>query len=178
MNRFNVIGIWFVLALVGLCNLEGCSQNSTAVSKPSESTPAGKQVSFSGCKKKSKVFSKAVSTSNDCIEYTYDQNSTLYFTHINSVFNCCVSSVSADITIEESIIRIQEKETLENGGCYCLCLSDVSYEISNLLPGVYQILLSQLYLNPDDELLQFTVDLSSSPSGRYCVDRGHYPWAQ
>jgi len=75
-----------------------------------------------------------------------------------------------------NVITIQENESLESGGCDCLCLFDVNYQISNLPAGEYTIVVHELYLMEGDEILQFTVDLASTPSGSYCVQRDHYPW--
>ena len=67
-------------------------------------------------------------------------------------------------------------EFLDQGGCHCLCLFDLEYQINKLPPGEYYIIISQPYLNEGDDILQFPMNLGTSPSGRYCVDRNHYPW--
>jgi hypothetical protein len=110
------------------------------------------------------------------MEYTYDGESTLLLKHINAGFNCCPDEIIANITIEGNLITIEEDESLESGGCDCICLFDLDLEITNLQPGEYTIKVIELYVFPDDEPLEFTVDLSSSPSGIYCVERTIYPW--
>jgi len=76
-----------------------------------------------------------------------------------------------------AVITITENESLEpSGGCDCVCLFDVDYQISNLPPGEYVVTVDQLYLQPGAEILEFTVDLVSSPSGSHCVQRDDYPW--
>jgi len=114
----------------------------------------------------------------DCIEYQYDGENVLLLKHVNAGFNCCPDEILAGITIENNLITIEENESLISGGCDCLCLFDVNYEIRNLLPGEYTIRVNELYLLEGDELLEFTVDLGSSPLGSYCVDRDHYPWGE
>ena len=114
----------------------------------------------------------------DCIEYQYDGEGTLVLDHINAGFNCCPSNLTADISIEQSLITITEYEHFDNTGpCYCLCLFDVDYQINNLPPGEYTIKVNEVYLEEGDELLEFTVNLPPSPySGSFCVFRSHYPW--
>jgi hypothetical protein len=130
-----------------------------------------------GCK----TFEKGTTTDSvppdqDCAEYQYDGESVLQINHINVGFNCC-PMIAAEITVEDNLITIEESESFDTlGPCFCLCLFDVEYEITNLYPGEYTIRFVELYLEGDDELLEFAVDLSVSPSGRYCVGRDHYPW--
>jgi hypothetical protein len=109
----------------------------------------------------------------DCIEYNYDGEDILLLTHINAGFNCC-PELTADITISDNIITIEEIEL--SGDCDCLCLFDVFYEISDLSPGEYIITVDEPYLQDDEEKLEFTIDLLSPISGSYCVERFHYPW--
>jgi hypothetical protein len=114
----------------------------------------------------------------DCIEYQYDGEGRLLLTHVNAGFNCCPDTIAADITIEGNVITISESQSLEvSGGCDCLCLFDLYMEIDNLPPGEYTISVSEIYTSPEDELLEFTINLTSVPStGSFCVARDHYPW--
>ncbi|MCK4224718.1 MAG: hypothetical protein KAX39_06030 [candidate division Zixibacteria bacterium] len=145
---------------------------------PPPSSPIGILLNYYGCKE----FQKGTPVDStppdqDCIEYQYDGASVLLLKHVNAGFNCCPDEILADITIEDNVITIDEDESLElTGGCDCLCLFDVDYQISNLPPGEYTIRVYGMYLQEGDEILEFTVDLTSSPSGSYCVYRDHYPW--
>lgn len=126
-------------------------------------------------------FDKATSLTppnQDCVEYSFDGESVLQLTHINAGFNCC-PRIFADITVEGNLITVTEGETFDPdvGGCYCLCLFDVGYEIPNLSPGVYTIKVIGLYLELGDVYLEFTADLTTSPTGMYCLTRDHYPWS-
>ncbi len=114
----------------------------------------------------------------DCIEYQYDGESVLLLKHINACFNCCPLEIFADISVLGNTITIVESETWDTmGPCPCLCLVDLDIEIHYLPPGEYTIEVVELCLCGDYELLQFTVELSSSPSsGYYCVYRYDYPW--
>jgi hypothetical protein len=138
------------------------------------SPPTGILVNYYGCKEFQKgTVIDSTPPDQDCIEYQYDGESVLQLKHVNAGFNCC-PEIAANITIEDNTITIEEIEI--SGECYCLCLFDVDYEISNLPPGVYTIKVNGLYLEEGDEPLEFTVDLASSPSGIFCVYRDHYPW--
>jgi hypothetical protein len=141
--------------------------------------PVGILLGFEGCKDFPKAGGNTDPTppDQDCIEYLYDdETGVLLLKHVNGGFNCCPDELLADINIEGNVITIEEDESLESGGCDCLCLFDVDYRISNLPAGEYTIVVYELYLMEGDEILQFTVDLSSTPSGSYCVQRDHYPW--
>jgi hypothetical protein len=145
---------------------------------PPCSPPTGILLNYYGCKEFQKGTAiDSIPPDQDCIEYQYDGSSVLLLKHINAGFNCCPDEILAEITIESNVITIDENESLEiSGGCYCLCLFDVDYEITNLPPGVYTIKINGLYLEEGDEPLEFTIDLASSPSGIFCVHRDHYPW--
>ena len=138
------------------------------------SPPTGILVNYYGCKEFQKGTAiDSTPPDQDCIEYQYDGESVLQLKHVNAGFNCC-PEIAANITIEDNTITIEEIEI--SGECYCLCLFDIDYEITNLPPGEYTIRVNGLYLEEGDEPLEFTVDLASSPSGIYCVYRDHYPW--
>lgn len=173
--------LYVAVAWIGLMFLTGglvAGCHFTTGTGPVSSETSGKLIYSSGCKRQLSTYTtEKTSTNKDCIEYSYDAHTAvLRLTHINSGFNCCPSSVTADIEVGENSIRIQEIESLDQGGCHCLCLFDLEYQITTLPPGEYRIILAQLYLNEGDAILQFPINLLMSPSGRYCVNRNHYPW--
>ena len=141
--------------------------------EPGGTTPTGTLVNYTGCKE---FYNSSAPPTQDCIEYRYDGENVLFLKHVNAGFNCCPDELMANITIENNLITIVENESLVSGGCDCLCLFDVYYELRNLTPGEYTLRVGELYLMPGDELLNCTVDLCSTPSGSYCVERNHYPW--
>jgi hypothetical protein len=156
---------------------QGCdSDRQTNMPDPSAST--GALVGQSGCG--GYALSAAVDTlpnNKSCIEYEYVGDSILYLRHVNAGFNCC-PLIAATVAVEGDEIAITESESLPGGGCRCLCLFDLDYEIHDVEPGVFTIFVEELYLRDGDEPLQFTVDLSESKSGVFCVERGHYPWQE
>lgn len=111
----------------------------------------------------------------DCMEWFYDGVSVLQITHANEGLNCC-PVILADIRIDGDTITIEEIDSLYNGGCICLCLFDVDYEIVNLEPGEYRVKFIEPYVPGSQEPLEFTVDLRDVPAGSYCVYRDFYPW--
>jgi len=136
--------------------------------------PAGALVGSSGCHSGAGAGS-ALETplTLDCIEYQHLGEGQLLLNHLNTAFNCCPEFV-AGIDIDDHTIIVSEDEI--SGDCDCICLFDLSYEIVNLEPGVYEVTVIQEYLIEGDEPLDFTMDLLASPSGMHCVERNHYPW--
>lgn len=111
---------------------------------------------------------------NDCIQYAYDGDGVLQIRHRNAAFNCCPTKIEADVSVADGVIRIEEREI--EPSCRCLCVYDVDYEIRHLPPGAYRLVLTELYLEDGDERLDFSIDLTATPSDTLCVPRDHYPW--
>jgi hypothetical protein len=128
--------------------------------------PSGTLLQYQGCK-------ESKGGCEDCLEYSYDGQK-LILKHINAGFNCCPGHINADIAVNGRIISITESE--QEAGCFCLCLFDLDIEVSNLKPGEYTILVYEPYIDDEDEPLEFTVQLISGTSGRYCLQRNYYPW--
>lgn len=137
--------------------------------------PAGRLVTYDGCKTLTFGTDTEDFSDIDCLEYEYINNNVLLITHINAGFNCCPGEITADITVAGNTITIVEHE--EEQGCHCLCLFDVEYEVRDIAPGEWTIMVSELYLEEGDQPLEFSTDLELYPRSRYCVDRGHYPWS-
>lgn len=167
---------YFFLAL-SLVIAVSCKQNESIIPQPEASL-----VSYQGCKSftqgriASTQFSLFHDQSQDCVEYQYYGDGVLEIQHINAGFNCCPGEIVAAIDISDNVILIEESET--ESGCYCLCLFDVNYRIEGLRPGKYTIKIIEPYTNDQDPKLEFTLDLSRSTSGTYCVSRNHDPWSE
>jgi hypothetical protein len=169
----------------GDCNCEGVVDLGDMVylvsylfkGGPPPSCPTGYLINYEGCKEFGKGgATDSIPPNQDCVAYQYDGAGVLLLRHVNAGFNCCPTEILAEVTIEDGIISIVEDESLEGGGCFCLCLFDVDYSIDNLPSGEYTIRVYGMYLQEGDQILEFTVDLGSSPSGIHCVYRDHYPW--
>ncbi len=137
--------------------------------------PSGKLVSRTGCKSGFAPASGAWAPPDmTCVEYVYLSGGILMITHENAGFNCCPGEITADIKISNNTITIVEHEA--QNACDCSCLYDLTFEITNLEPGQYVLKIVELYLQPGDERLEFTIDLAGAPSCAHCADRNHYPW--
>ena len=135
-----------------------------------ETNATGDLINYTGCIEPDTNYSR----SQDCMEYDYDGENILLLKHVNAGFNCCPKNITADIKIDNYSIIIEEIEI--DGDCDCICLFNISYEIKNLNPGKYRITIIEPYVHNDEETLEFTIDLLTTPSGIFCVERDYYPW--
>jgi hypothetical protein len=163
--------VCIILILTG-----GCKKSVDA-----DPDPTGALQQYAGCKQflsdKSRQADNYVPGQHeDCIEYQYNGTDTLVLRHINASFNCCPGDISAEIDFNGSQITIDENE-LEQG-CRCQCLFDLEYEVVNLVPGVYTLHIIEPYLEGSDQILEFTLELSSATTGSHCLPRSNYPWTQ
>jgi len=111
-----------------------------------------------------------------CIAYSYDSDAqVLSISHLNAGFNCCPSFFTVTANQYGNVITLAESEVLDQGGCHCLCLYDIDFQLINLAPGVYNLDFSELYADGGPPL-NFFVDLIASPTGEVCVSRDYYPW--
>jgi hypothetical protein len=159
-----------LLALVLAACSSGTEPDQTA-------SPVGELAKATGCKAfTASTGGFTVPSEQDCIEYEYDGESILQLRHVNAGFNCCPDTLTAVFHIQVGSIIIDEAERLDSGGCHCLCLYDLDYEIRDLPPGEYAIRVNQPYLWAGADILEFTVDLTDEPSGFHCIERDRYPW--
>jgi len=156
----------------------GCGKTSETTDTGNGRLPQGtvsiQLVDISDCKDSPTGIAKvSAPRDQDCVEYWYVGGSVLHLNHINAAFNCC-PVVDADVRVEGDTITVEEIEV--EGHCMCLCLFDVGYEIQDLAPGVYHLVFIEPYRQLNDPVLECTLDLVSSASGRCCVPRTQYPW--
>ena len=111
-----------------------------------------------------------------CVSYEYNESGTLSIHRNMAGFNCCPTFLWADFSLDGNTITITEIENMENGGCHCLCLFDLEYVITNLVPGEYNVVIVEPYLPDGDQPLEFTVDLTLPTEGTHCEARSNYPW--
>jgi hypothetical protein len=158
------------LLLTGLL-LAGCGSDTAG---PAAAGPIGRLVDLSGCKSGDLFGAGGAPVVQDCIGYSY-RLGTLDLKHINAGFNCC-PEIDASVTVSGDTVLIVEEELV--GGCHCLCLYDLRYEIHGLALGVYRVIVAEECLLETDVPLEFTMDLRASTTGLYCVSRDHYPWIE
>ena len=162
--------------LILLLVFSACNKSDEPVTPSDTTTPAGKLTAATECK----IFLVSNVTSPDpksesCLVFSFNaEKGLLMLRHINAGFNCCPGKLSADITVVDNIITIREME--EVADCRCDCLYDLDFEIENLAPGNYRIVIVEPYLSDTDTAIDFEVDLAKTPSGRHCVPRCCYPW--
>ena len=170
-SKGNLTGL-VILTAFTLCILTSCTENNTT---QNSSNAEGSLTQFSECKymDTGNIHSYDHTSSEDCIDYVYTNDGTLTMTHVNSAFNCCPGELTADITISNNKITIEEHE--EIAGCHCNCLYDIEYRIDNLTAGIYTIEIITPYVD-ETEYLEFTMDLTSPGTGSFCITRNTYPW--
>jgi hypothetical protein len=140
--------------------------------------PAGGLIDHGGCKSHTNIATSNASADNmDGIYYYYDGSGMLSFTHNNAGFNCC-PVIASIVTIEGNNIIVEELDSLDQGGCTCLCLFDLNYRISNLPPGIYHMKVIEPYVKDYMDQLEFDLDLSHETTSFYFVLRYEYPWIQ
>lgn len=166
------------LSVVFLFAGAGCDDKSADVEKPA---PVGSLVSNTGCKETVAQAFIPFDSAQDCLEWVYDGTGTLQLKHVSAAFNCCPEHLLATIVVMEDTIDITEDEQLDQGGCRCLCLYDVEYQITNLSPGIYTVVIDGMYIGLDwweqGAYLTCELDLTEAGSGNCCIWRHEYPWS-
>ncbi len=139
--------------------------------------PTGELINHSGCLTGA---ADRDTLDQDCLIYEYDGVSTLHIRHVNDLFNCCPDYLYANITIDNNYIYIEEWEAIgPSGGCDCICLYELEYEIVNLPPGEYTVEVNNPhYYNTygGGQSIGFTGEFWEATSGVVCVDRPYLPW--
>ena len=107
----------------------------------------------------------------ECLGWAYDDGR-LWLTHTNATYNCCLDSVSIRMLAGQHTITVVETEYLEGGGCYCLCPYDLNYDVPDVTPGQYTLLLLSDNAHGGGLQLLFEIqaDLTSTPTGSYCIE--------
>lgn len=165
------------IAIAAVALILGACGDRTKSTQGTDTDPVGKVASYTSCKSGTMAASQTeIPKDQDCIEYAYDGHSVLHLRHVNAGFNCCPDSLLAEFEVSSGQIVIDEAEDLTTGGCDCLCLYDLNYEITGLKPGLYDITVNEMYLDSEAEMLEFTLDLTSLKTGTFCVTRDFYPW--
>jgi len=181
--NFNYPGGWYSPAdtIVDIVDLQLMIDGQFISMRPyppcpsGETWPSGSLISQHGCKGPLALASTPydITADQSCIVWDYDGVGNLSLSHINAGFNCC-PTLDITVDIESGTIYLHEVETM--GICFCLCLFDLEFEITDLPPGEYRIVAEEPYVSGDMEEIDFTVDLTTTPNGVHCVERTEYPW--
>ncbi|MGQ9592495.1 MAG: hypothetical protein ACUVYA_19620 [Planctomycetota bacterium] len=139
---------------------------------PPSPPPSGRLVSAAGCKSgDEKGGLGGISSAEDCIEWSFEEDGTLRLRHVNACFNCCAIP-AAEVRIDGSAIEISESETYDPAPCRCLCLFDLELEITDLPPGEYTIRVEEV-CGPG---MKFLAQLVPGTGDIHCEKRDVYPW--
>ncbi len=124
----------------------------------------------------------------DCISWDWDGSDTLSVVHINAGLNCCPGTIVGHVhpvyycidgrKDEPQLAGFEITETEGDDAimCHCLCLYDLTYEITGITGGVLTIRFIEPYIGEGAEKLAVTIDLDAEPTGTHCVQRETYPW--
>ncbi len=150
--------------------------------KPDQNELVVRVVSATSCKgSQESLSSRTVSScSQDALQYWSEPDGSLHVKHINAAFNCCMESLLVTIELKGELALITEDDYMTGGGCRCLCLYDVEYEITNLTRTIRKIEVVEPYARLDEWIEErplccsFTLPVIDTES--CSVDRCHYPW--
>lgn len=163
----------------------GCSDEITP---PVDDVPthiSGNLVHCTECKDNIYGLGTGSPVTPDCVTWDWDGSDTLRIVHVNAALNCCPGTIAGiirpvyDSPGDESRfvgLEITEVEGDDAPMCHCLCLYDLSYEISGIEGGTLRIRFLEKYIADGAEPLEVTVDLGAEPSGSHCIQRYTYPW--
>jgi len=155
---------FFVILFLSILGFS-CKKNSPTTN------PVSNLLSNSGCKQGIVLGNN----DTDSIYYSHSGNIlTIY--HFNAAFNCCPKSLFVNMSLQDSLVTLDEREILITP-CKCSCLYDISYKMENIPLGIYTIYIKEPYIIEPVELLQFKVDLSIKAEGGFSVKRTNYPWS-
>lgn len=157
-------------ALVLLAAAASCGHENPAT--PAASGPAGSVLTMSDCKLLDAEMS-ARTGRQDCLAWSYDGQRTLTLQHLNTAFNCC-PEYDVTFSVRQHALEISEREI--TGSCGCLCLFDLTYEVTDLPPGTYTVTIEQEYLQPGEPTHAHALQLTEATSGTACLTRTGDPW--
>jgi hypothetical protein len=164
---------WYVYILIVLpLLLSACNEEA----EETETTLNANVTEQNGCKSYNGNIkdSSEITSSMSCIEYNYDESEMcLSLSHINAGFNCCPGELYCEVNMHSDTILVQEFET--EALCDCHCLFDMEIEVYRVKAENYYLKIEEPYAHSQTSL-EFEINLSTSSTGSYCVERTDYPW--
>ncbi|MBN1483537.1 MAG: BMP family ABC transporter substrate-binding protein [Chloroflexia bacterium] len=79
----------------------------------------------------------------------YVEGNDVVMSHTGAIYNCCATMV-VDFEDQSPLLKLVERETYEDGPCYCLCPFNLSARISDLEPGEYEV---EVWDEPNNRLV-------------------------
>ena len=174
-RAFRFVSISIAILSVALL-AHSCSDEITPPGDRVPSHIAGTLVQTTGCKEDVYGLGGVLTTDSDCIWWDWDGSDILSVVHINAGLNCCPGTIVGLVSVNGSDVTIEESEGDDALLCHCLCLYDLSYEISSVSGGEITITFVEPYIPEGAEILTVTIDLDAEPTGTHCVHRDTYPW--
>ena len=100
----------------------------------------------------------------ECVVWAYDGVGALELRHVNAVFNCCPGDAGmiGTVAFAEGVFTLTESDS--GGMCNCVCPYDMIYQMTNVVPGAYSVV-----VNPFEAPIE--MDLAAAAEGWFCVDR-------
>jgi len=190
IRSIRLISLSIVIMAIALL-AHGCSDEITPPidDKPDLVFASGTLVHATECKEI--IYGLAAPAVLDCVFWEWDGSDTLRVVHMNAALNCCPGTITShvepvyyEIHVEDPDgagidfmgFNITETEGDDAPMCHCLCLYDLSYEMSGVDGDVIWIRFIEKYLPEGAEQLYISIDLDAEPSGSHCVQRFTYPW--
>jgi len=68
----------------------------------------------------------------------YVEPGTLIVKHFGATYNCCLDEIVTAVTVDGSVLRLDEVEICTNP-CYCICCYDIDTTVVDLEPGTYTV---------------------------------------
>lgn len=169
--------------------IAGCSDE---VTPPVEDTHVGgitgTLAGTTGCKDNIYGMQPGAIANLDCMTWDWDGADTLRIFHVNAALNCCPGTIvgtvvpvyyeitDPDLEPRLAGFNITEKEGDDAIMCHCLCLYDLSYELTGITGGTIFIRFYEKYIRPGAEPLYAVLDLDEEHEGSTCIYRDTYPW--
>jgi hypothetical protein len=173
IRMISIPTVFFALALL----THGCSDEITPPAGNVPSGLSGTLVHATECKDNIYGFDAVAPVTPDCVTWDWDGSDTLRLVHINAGLNCCPGTITGLVNVNDSSITIEESEGDDATMCRCLCLYDLTYEISGITGGEITITIVEPYITEGAEILTVTFDLDAEPAGSHCLQRSTYPWS-
>jgi len=157
-------GLVWIIALSAGCESENANPSNNQNNQNNQQ-PTLVSYDHSECKGAAKTMDSAALQGFECVAWSYDGAGALALHHVNARFNCCPDDtlgLTGEVAFEGNTITLTESDN--GGNCRCECPYDLSYELRNVAPGAYQVVVA-----PFEAPL--ALELAGAGEGAFCIDR-------
>lgn len=172
MKKFVLFSVFGVLALfaIGLsvaCNQDVVGHEDNPVNTLIVPENPPKNFSVTGCKSsRTRDEAETRGMYDELIEYEARENSLLRITHTNTIFNCAVLQIYAEMTVNDHLYIIEEKSQEGTVSANCICPYDLGYDIGPLKEGDEYTVSIRRGKDEDSEVAKFIFTYSSTVKGQ------------